>query len=104
MFAAASSGATLVMLEDPNPFLLRRQRALELLEHERATIFPGVPFNFRLMAEAPGTADLSSLKLCFSAGTALPRPFFDAFLDKFGVPVRQLYGCTEAGTLRRQHG
>jgi long-chain acyl-CoA synthetase len=99
MFAAARSGATLVLLEDPNPFLLRRQRALELLEHERATIFPGVPFNFRLMAEAPGTADLSSLKLCFSAGTALPRPFFDAFLDKFGVPVRQLYGCTEAGTL-----
>jgi long-chain acyl-CoA synthetase len=58
-----------------------------------------VPFNFRLMAEAPHSADLSSLRLAFSAGTALPRPFFDAFLDKFGVPVRQLYGCTEAGTL-----
>ena len=99
MFAAAGTGATLVILEDPNPFLLRRQRALELLEQEQATIFPGVPFNFRLMAEAPASADLSSLRLCFSAGTALPRPFFDAFLDKFGVPVRQLYGCTEAGTL-----
>ena len=99
MFAAAASGATHVILEDPNPFLLRRQRALELLEQEKATIFPGVPFNFRLMAEAPAAADLSSLRLCFSAGTALPRPFFDAFLDKFGVPVRQLYGCTEAGTL-----
>jgi long-chain acyl-CoA synthetase len=99
MFAAASTGAAHVILEDPNPFLLRRQRALELLEQERATIFPGVPFNFRLMAEAPASADLSSLRLCFSAGTALPRPFFDAFLDKFDVPVRQLYGCTEAGTL-----
>ncbi len=99
MFAAISTGATLVILEDPNPFLLRRQRALELLEQERATIFPGVPFNFRLMAEAPASADLSSLRLSFSAGTALPRPFFDAFLEKFGVPVRQLYGCTEAGTL-----
>ena len=99
MFAAVATGATLVILEDPNPFLLRRQRALELLEQEKATIFPGVPFNFRLMAEAPASADLSSLRLCFSAGTALPRPFFDAFLDKFGVPVRQLYGCTEAGTL-----
>ena len=88
-----------MILEDPNPFLLRRQRALELLEKEKATIFPGVPFNFRLMAEAPASADLSSLRLCFSAGTALPRPFFDAFLEKFGVPVRQLYGCTEAGTL-----
>ncbi len=51
------------------------------------------------MAEAPAAADLSSIRLAFSAGTALPRPFFDAFLDKFGVPVRQLYGCTEAGTL-----
>ncbi|MEK6228434.1 MAG: AMP-binding protein [Actinomycetota bacterium] len=99
MVAATCTGAALVMLEDPNPFLLRRQRALELLEQERVTIYPGVPFNFRLLAEAPATGDLSSLRLCFSAGTALPRPFFDAFLDKFGVPVRQLYGCTEAGTL-----
>ncbi|MEA2332440.1 MAG: long-chain acyl-CoA synthetase [Thermoleophilaceae bacterium] len=99
MLAATRTGAALVMLEDPNPFLLRRQRALELLEQERATVYPGVPFNFRLLAEAPASADLSSLRLCFSAGTALPRPFFDAFLDKFGVPVRQLYGCTESGTL-----
>lgn len=99
MVAATRTGATLVMLEDPNPFLLRRQRALELLEAEGVTIYPGVPFNFRLMAEAPASADLSSVRLAFSAGTALPRPFFDAFLDKFGVAVRQLYGCTEAGTL-----
>ncbi|MEA2401280.1 MAG: long-chain acyl-CoA synthetase [Thermoleophilaceae bacterium] len=99
MLAATRTGATLVMLEDPNPFLLRRQRALELLEAEGATIYPGVPFNFRLMAEAPASADLSTVRLAFSAGTALPRPFFDAFLEKFGVPVRQLYGCTEAGTL-----
>jgi long-chain acyl-CoA synthetase len=99
MVAATRTGATHVMLEDPNPFLLRRQRALELLEGEGITIFPGVPFNFRMLAEAPASADLSSIRLAFSAGTALPRPFFDAFLDKFGVPVRQLYGCTEAGTL-----
>jgi long-chain acyl-CoA synthetase len=99
MIAATRAGATHVMLEDPNPFLLRRQRALELIVAEGVTIYPGVPFNFRLMAEAPASADLSSVRLAFSAGTALPRPFFDAFLDKFGVPVRQLYGCTEAGTL-----
>jgi len=99
MLATTRTGATLVLLEDPNPFLLRRQRAMELIESEGVTIYPGVPFNFRLMAEAPGSADLSSIRLAFSAGTALPRPFFDGFLDKFGVPVRQLYGCTEAGTL-----
>jgi long-chain acyl-CoA synthetase len=99
LLAAAGTGAALVLLEDPNPFLLRRQRAMEQIEQERATVFPGVPFNYRLMAEAPETADLSSLRLCFSAGTALPRSVFDAFTSKFGVPVRQHYGCTEAGSL-----
>jgi long-chain acyl-CoA synthetase len=97
LFWSATSGATMVILEDPNPFLLRRHRALELIEQERATVFPGVPFNFRLMAEAPAGADLTSLRLVFSAGTALPRPSFEAFGERFGLLVRQLYGSTEAG-------
>jgi long-chain acyl-CoA synthetase len=99
LIAAVRSAATLVFLDEALPFVLARRRALDLLERERCTVFPGVPFNFRLLAEAPGHADLSSLRLCFSAGTALPRPAFDAFLGRFGVAVRQLYGCTEAGTL-----
>jgi long-chain acyl-CoA synthetase len=97
LFWSATSGATMVILEDPNPFLMRRFRALELIEQERATVFPGVPFNFRLMAEAPAGADLSSLRLVFSAGTALPRSSFEAFGERFGLLVRQLYGSTEAG-------
>jgi long-chain acyl-CoA synthetase len=99
LFGGAVSGATVVLLEDPHPFLLRRHRALELIEAERATVFPGVPFNFRLMAEAPAGADLSSLRLCFSAGTALPRASFEAFGERFGVLVRQLYGSTETGII-----
>jgi long-chain acyl-CoA synthetase len=97
LFWSATSGATMVILEDPNPFLLRRHRALELIEQESATVFPGVPFTFRLMAEAPAAADLSSLRLCFSAGTALPRASFEAFGERFGLLVRQLYGSTETG-------
>lgn len=99
IFGSAVSGATLVILEDPHPFLLRRHRALELIETERATVFPGVPFNFRLMAEAPAGADLSSLRLVFSAGTALPRASFEAFGERFGILVRQLYGSTETGII-----
>jgi long-chain acyl-CoA synthetase len=97
LLAPTAWGATVVILEDPNPFLLKRHRALELLERERCTVFPGVPFHYQLMAEAPGSADLSSLRLCFSAGTALARETFDAFGEKFGVLVRQLYGSTETG-------
>jgi long-chain acyl-CoA synthetase len=99
LFSCAASGATLVILRDPQPFLLQRRKAMELIERERATIFPGVPFNFRLMAEAPTGADLSSLRLCFSAGTALPRKSFEAFGERFGVLVRQLYGSTETGPI-----
>jgi len=99
LFSCAASGATLVILRDPQPFLLTRRHAMELIERERATIFPGVPFNFRLMSEAPAGADLSSLRLCFSAGTALPRESFEAFGERFGVLVRQLYGSTETGPI-----
>jgi long-chain acyl-CoA synthetase len=99
LLAPAHAGATLVVLEEPNPFLLKRHRALELLERERVTVFPGVPFNFRLLADAPAGADLAALRLCFSAGTALPRESFEAFGEKFGVLVRQLYGTTETGIM-----
>jgi long-chain acyl-CoA synthetase len=97
LLAAARSGATLVLFDNPNPFLLQRARALEQIERESVTVFPGVPFTFRMLAEAPEDADLSSLRLCFSAAAALPRATFKAFHDRFGVPVRELYGCTEAG-------
>ena len=99
IFGAAISGATLVILEDPHPFLLKRHRALELIESERVTIFPGVPFNYRLMADSPAEADLSSLRLCFTAGMAMPRETFEAFGERFGVLVRQLYGSTETGMI-----
>jgi long-chain acyl-CoA synthetase len=39
------------------------------------------------------------VRLCFSAASALPRPIFDAFAQRFGVPIRQLYGFTEAGAV-----
>ncbi len=62
LLAAVRSGATLVLFDDPNPFVLQRGRALALIERERATVFPGVPFTFRMLAEAPESADLSSLR------------------------------------------
>lgn len=99
MLAALRSGATLVILEDAHPFVLRRDHALQVLEQERVTVFPAVPFILRLLAEAPGSGDLSSLRLCFSAAAALPRPIFDGFEQRFGVPIRQLYGFTEAGAV-----
>jgi len=99
LLAAIRSGASLVMLDAPQPFALARERALRLLERERVTVFPAVPFMFRVLAEAHTGADLSAIRLCLSAGNALPRSTFDAFDDAFAVPIRQLYGLTETGTV-----
>jgi long-chain acyl-CoA synthetase len=99
MLAALRGGATLVLLENAHPFVLQRDQALRVFERERVTVFPAVPFILRLLAEAPGSGDLSAVRLCFSAASALPRPIFDAFAQRFGVPIRQLYGFTEAGAV-----
>jgi len=99
LLAAIRSGASLVILDAPQPFALARERALWMLEREQVTVFPAVPFIFRTLAEARTGADLSALRLCFSAGNALPRSTFHAFDRAFGVPIRQLYGLTETGTV-----
>jgi long-chain acyl-CoA synthetase len=93
------TGSTLVIMEEPNPFVLNRARALELLVRHRVTIFPGVPFNFRLLADLEDPADLSCLRACYSAGTALNPSAFLGFRDRHGVAVRQLYGSTETGVM-----
>jgi long-chain acyl-CoA synthetase len=99
LLAALASGATLALLEAPQPFALARDRALSALEREGVTVLPGVPLIFRLLSESEATADLSAVRLCVSAGNALPRSTFDAFQRKFGVPIRQLYGLTETGAV-----
>jgi long-chain acyl-CoA synthetase len=93
------TGAALVIMSDPNPFILHRARALDLLERHRVTVFPGVPFNFRLLADAEAEADLSAIRASFSAGTALPHDAFMGFYKRYGVAVRQLWGSTETGVM-----
>ena len=99
VLAAAASGAKLVILETPNPFILRRRDTLRLLETERATVFPGVPFMFRHLADSSAAADLSSLRWCYTAAAVLPPELFKEFFSKFGVQIRQHYGCAEVGAM-----
>jgi long-chain acyl-CoA synthetase len=99
LLAALASGATLTLLESPQPFALARERALAILDRGDVTVLPAVPLIFRLLAESDARADLSGVRLCLSAGNALPRSTFDAFQRRFGVPVRQLYGLTETGAV-----
>ena len=93
------TGSALVIMEEPNPFVLNRARALELLARHGVTIFPGVPFNFRLLADLEEPADLSGPARVLLRGHGPPRVGVPGFCDRHGVAVRQLYGSTETGVM-----
>lgn len=109
LLAATYSGAKLVILESCSPpeaatetaLIFRRHRILQLIEQEAITILPSVPYLYSILASTPvdRNVDLSRLRLCISAGNFLAKDVFDRFLLRFGVPIQQLYGCTEAGSV-----
>jgi long-chain acyl-CoA synthetase len=94
--AAVRSGAAMVLIEQFN-----RDEVLEAIERERVTVFPTVPFICQTLAETRRAEryDTGSLRLVFTAGAPLARETFDLFRERFGLPVRQLYGCSEAGSV-----
>ncbi len=94
LLASLRTGARLVL----RPRFLRRQ-TLDLLATRGITMFPTVPFMARMLVatERGRRWDLAALRLCISAGAPLTRDVYDAFLERFAIPIRQLYGLTEAG-------
>lgn len=70
----------------------------ELIARHRPTILVQVPTMMRAMLDHPGAAehDLSCLRLCTSAGEALPRELYDEWRQTFGVEVLDGIGSSEA--------
>lgn len=97
LFAALLTGAKLVLRTRE---FNARSTVRALVEHA-VTIYPAVPFMFKMMSETrfAEPPDLSSVRLLFSAGAALPESVSQAFMDRFGHPVAQLFGSTETGAL-----
>ena len=60
---------------------------------------PASPSTSACLPRLRATPISVSLRLCFSAGTALPRSTFEQFGERFGVLVRQLYGSTETAMI-----
>jgi acyl-CoA synthetase (AMP-forming)/AMP-acid ligase II len=75
--------------------------ALRELSGSGATIFPGVPFMFEMLAEHGGRngAVFPWLRRAYSAGAPLPNAVAQAFRQHLGVTVSQLYGATEIGSV-----
>ncbi|MDQ1006081.1 long-chain acyl-CoA synthetase [Streptomyces sp. V4I23] len=100
MNAGFASGATAVLLPR-----FDAGRALELMEREEVTFFAGVPTMYwgLLNCESADRFDVkritSSLRVCVSAGSALPLEVLRAFEERFGVPILEGYGLSETSPI-----
>ncbi|MFD7664972.1 class I adenylate-forming enzyme family protein [Streptomyces sp. NPDC059788] len=88
---ALSSGAELVF-----PVSTRIGAVLETGREADVHAVFGIPFHFDLLSRASGRP-LRSLRVAMSAGEPLPEAAYDRFLERYGVPVGQIYGMTETG-------
>jgi acyl-coenzyme A synthetase/AMP-(fatty) acid ligase len=70
----------------------------ELIARHRPTILVNVPTMMQAMLDHPNSADqdLSCLRICTSAGEALPEPLHRRWDDAFGVEVLDGIGSSEA--------
>ena len=92
MNAAVGIGAMVTLLPRFDP-----DKALEIIERDRVTVFQGVPtmYNAMLHSDSTDGADTSTLRLCISGGSAMPAELMRAFEEKFGCIILEGYGLSE---------
>ena len=75
-------------------------RTLALIERERATVHFGVPtlFATELAELRKRSADLTSVRVCLSAGAPMGDRLAQAVEDRFGAPVVIAYSLTETAS------
>jgi 2-aminobenzoate-CoA ligase len=83
-------GASAVLLERAGPDDL-----LEMIPRFSATICFTAPTAYRVMLGKLAQHDISTLRACVSAGEALPRPTFEAWLAATGMKLMDGIGATE---------
>lgn len=84
-------GARVVLCAHPDPLEMAR-----LIERERVTFIAAAPSILRSLSECPDGWDSSSLRFAVSGGDLLAPEIRAAFERRFGAPVVEGYGCTEA--------
>ena len=92
MNCAVGAGAMVTMLPRFDP-----EKALEIIERDKVTIFQGVPtmYNAMLYANRADSADVSTLTRCMSGGAAIPVELIRGFEEKFNAMILEGYGLSE---------
>jgi long-chain acyl-CoA synthetase len=92
MNCAVLRGCCVTMLPRFDP-----QKALDIIERDRVTVFQGVPtmYNAMLHADNADSVDASCLRICNSGGAAIPVELIRGFEEKFGCAILEGYGLSE---------
>ena len=90
---ALGIGGTVVLAERFTPAIVCEQ-----IQKHRVTVFTGVPTMFSMLLNFSDLAryDLSSLRLCFSAGAPLLAELVAKFWQQFNLVIHDYWGLTEA--------
>jgi 2-aminobenzoate-CoA ligase len=83
-------GASSIMLEQASP-----EQLLEAIREMRPTVCFTAPTAYRAMLGRMGPGDVSSLRICISAGEPLPKPTWDAWHAATGLKIMDGIGATE---------
>lgn len=94
MALGLNKGNTTILMPTPQVDAI-----LETIQRNRVRWFLGVPALYRMILENDrlGQYDLGSLRYCFCGGDVLPTEVFNRWQERFGIPIYQVYGSTEAG-------
>ena len=92
LFPFAAGGATALFPERSTP-----EKMFEVIEAYRPTILTSVPtmINGMLAVSDAAHRDLSSLRMCLSAGEALPAELYRRWVEAFGVEIYDGIGSAE---------
>jgi len=95
--ASLLNGGTLVISHGE----FNARDVLRMLEHYGITIYPAVPFMFKMLADTfvKIKPQLPNLRLLFSAGAPLSLEVGEKFSEKFHHRIAQLYGSSETGAV-----
>jgi len=89
-------GNTIYLQERLDPELM-----LSTMASGKISLFMHVSLAYTKMVqhEPSKTYDLSAVRLCISASSALPPKIWESFKERFGVEILERYGSSEAGCI-----
>jgi long-chain acyl-CoA synthetase len=85
------NGSKMVLVDRFQPM-----KVMKLIEDNAVSVFLAIPSMYRVLAHTEGDFDLKSVRFPISGGEPMPVAVAEAFERRFGVPIFEGYGQTEA--------